>query len=123
MLQLKVPLPNSNLSPADISLFEVWSHADCLSVELIGLLEPRLVGADQVSQVYVNIEVVGGHACCVLLPGDDLVREQNEISPHQRVVENRLSSIPQKQILFRSHLEIVTFMCEKVYLTCKIPVA
>lgn len=83
MLQLKVPLQNVNLLPADISLFEVRSHADRLSVELIGLLEPRLVGADQIGQVYVNIEVVRGHTCCVLLPGDDLVRGQNEFVPHE----------------------------------------
>lgn len=90
-LQLKIPLKNPNLLPADISLFEVWSHADRLSVELIGLLKPRLVGSDQIGQVYVNIEVVRGHTCRVLLPGDDLARGQNEFAPHQRGVENRLS--------------------------------
>lgn len=53
--------------PADVGLFEVWSHADCLSVELIGLLQPRLVGSDQIGQVYVNVEMVGGHPCGILL--------------------------------------------------------
>lgn len=85
MLQLKVPLQNPNLLPADISLFEVWSHADRLSVELIGLLEPRLVGADQVGQVYVNVEVVRGHTCGVLFPRDDLARRQNEIASQSRI--------------------------------------
>lgn len=63
--------------PADVGLFEVWSHADCLSVELIGLLQPRLVGSDQIGQVYVNVEMVGGHPRGVLLTRNDLKRMDN----------------------------------------------
>lgn len=63
------------LLPADVGLLEIRPHADGLSVELIGLLQPRLVGSDQIGQVYVNVEVVGGYACGVLLPRNDLGRE------------------------------------------------
>lgn len=58
--------------PADVGLFEVWSHADCLSVELIGLLQPRFVGADQIGQVYVNIQMVRRHTCRILLTRNNL---------------------------------------------------
>lgn len=34
--------------PADVSLFEVWSHAYCLPVELISLLQSRIIGPDQI---------------------------------------------------------------------------
>lgn len=62
--------------PADVGLFEVRSHADCLSVELVGLLEAGLVGPDQIGQVYVNVQVIGGHAGRVLLPRDNLMDRQ-----------------------------------------------
>lgn len=60
------------LLPADVRLLEIGPHADGLSVELIGLLQSRLVGSDQIGQVYVNVEVVGGHPCGILLPGNYL---------------------------------------------------
>lgn len=62
--------------PADVGLFEVRPHADRLSVELVGLLQPRLVGPDQIGQVYVNVEMVRGHARRILLPGNHLVSDQ-----------------------------------------------
>lgn len=68
----------ATLLPADVSLFEVGSHADRLSIELVGLLQPRLVGTDQIGQVDVNVQVVGGHAGRVLLPGDNLTGGQRK---------------------------------------------
>lgn len=64
--------------PADVGLLEVGPHADGLSVELVGLLQPRLVGSDQIGQVYVNVEVVGGHPCGILLPGNYLREKKKE---------------------------------------------
>lgn len=64
--------------PADVGLLEVGPHADGLSVELVGLLQPRLVGSDQIGQVYVNVEVVGGHPCGILLPGNYLRKKKKE---------------------------------------------
>lgn len=91
--------------PADISLFEVRPHADGLSVELIGLLQPGLVGTDQIGQVDVNVEVVGGHTGCILLPRDNLAMARSRGAA--------VTVIPQKQTLPEP-----CWKCVRMALTC-----
>lgn len=69
--------------PADVRLFEVRPHADGLPVELIGLLQPRLVRSDQIGQVYVHVEMVRRHTRRILLTGNDLINgEQSSRLSH-----------------------------------------
>lgn len=65
--------------PADVGLFEVGSHADRLPVQLIGLLQPGVVGPDQICQVYVDVKVIGGHTCRVLLTRNNLITVEEKI--------------------------------------------
>ncbi len=71
--------------PADVGLFEVRSHADCLSVELISLLQSRLVGSDQIGQVYVNVQMIGGHTCRILLTRNNLQTANRELEERKTV--------------------------------------
>lgn len=66
--------------PADVGLLEVGSHADRLPIQLVGFLQTGIVRPNQVGQVDVDVQVVGGHAGRILLPRNDLARGFGKIS-------------------------------------------
>lgn len=69
------PEESSRWLPAYVGLFEVRPHANGLPVQLVGLLQTRVVHADQICQVDVHVEVIGGYSGSILLPRNDLVTQ------------------------------------------------
>lgn len=66
--------------PANVGLLEVRPHADGLPVQLVCFLQTGIIRPNQVGQVNVDVQVVGSHAGCILLPRNDLATSFEKIS-------------------------------------------